>query len=86
LQETLQTEEGADQKKTRHFLEGTFSYNMSKQPSKKKTNSVIETKRQLNCLIKEKSTKRQGKTGKSTEMVSRTGKTCLNNLTKLQLD
>lgn len=40
--------------KQKHFLEGTFCHNIRKEPTKKKTNSVIETKKSYGCSTKEK--------------------------------
>lgn len=51
-QEVTKPQENKNNSKPKHFLEETFTYNMSKQPPKKKTHSVLETKKQINEFVK----------------------------------
>lgn len=60
---------------------------MSKQPSRKKTNSVFENKRQLNNLLKEKNRFKEGsKLGKSIDGQVRNKRTMGIDITKLQFE
>ena len=68
-------------------MQETFCFNMSKQPSKKKSNSVIENKRQLNNLYKDKRNgKDLSKLGKSSELNPRNRKGNFTQLSKIQIE
>ena len=59
---------------------------MSKQPQKKKANSVYETKKQLNNLMKDQSRRKKSiKSGNKSIYESRKSRKINTNLTKLQL-